>query len=193
MKMDCQQVLNSISDYSVGLLDPLAAEAYAGHVASCPECSAEARRFDRCTLLLDHMPRREAPADMWLGVRARIELERSLASYTMPVTPVRPVRAWLSGAAAAVAGFACALALLLNAGTMNSVGSNAMAASAPAAVSVSMRNGVDNQSPVADAASSVAVDAASVRPLPDLSVSLARFAPDGGSQPLFLSTGGALR
>lgn len=180
-------------DYSVGLLDQIASNAYAAHVAGCADCAAEARRFERCTLLLDHMPRREAPADLWLGVRARIELERSLATYTMPVTPVRPVRAWLSGAAAAVGGFACALALLLNAGSTGSLNGASMAASTPSAVSVSMRNGVDNESPVADAASSVAVDAASVRSLPDLSVSLARFAPDHVSQPSFLSTGDALR
>ena len=191
--MDCQQILNSMPDYAVGLLDPLAAGEYLVHIASCAECAAEARRFERCALLLDHMPRREAPADLWLGVRARIELERSLASYTMPVPPVRPVRAWLSGAAAAVGGFACAFALLMNAGSTSSVGGVSMAASSPATVSVSMRNGVDSGSPMADAASSVAVEAASVRQLPDLSVSLARFAPDHISQPSFLSTGDALR
>lgn len=191
--MDCQQLVNLMPDYSVGLLDPLAADEYAVHIASCAECAAEARRFERCTLLLDHMPRREAPADLWLGVRARIELERSLGSYTMPVTPIRPARAWLSGAAAAVGGFACALALLMNAGSTSSVGRVSMATSMPASALASMRNGVDNESPVADAASSVAVDAASVRSLPDLSVSLARFAPDHVSQSSFLSTGDALR
>jgi hypothetical protein len=182
-----------MSDYSVGLLDPVSANEYAVHIASCAQCAAEARRYERCTVLLDHMPRRKAPADLWLGVRARIELESSLASYSMPVTPVRPVRAWLSGAAAAVGGFACALALLLNAGSVSSVSGASIASASPATVSVSMRNGVDNESPVADAASSVAVDAASVRPLPDLSVSLARFAPDHAAQPVFLSTGDALR
>lgn len=190
--MNCRQVQDSMADHSVGLLDSIQAFEYETHLASCAECFAEAGRFERCITMLDHTPRPEPPADLWLGLRARLELERSVRGYAPSAPVARFQKTWWTGAVASVAGFACALGVLYTAGAP--VVNNAAVASAkPAGVSVSLRNGVDSDSPVADAASSVAVDATTVRPLPGLSVSLARFAPEGAAEPSFIPSGAALR
>lgn len=190
--MNCQQVQLAMADRSVGLLEPNALRKYDAHVAACPACAAEARRFERCVTLLDHAARPRPSADLWSAIHVRLELERSISSYAPGVPVMRPSRPVWTGAAAAFAGFASAMVLLLNLGT-HPVSTGPALASAPPAVSTSLRNGVDNDSPVADVASTVAVDAATVRPMPALSVALARFAPDRVAQSSFIPTGGAVR
>jgi len=192
MKMNCQQVQDKMADHSVGLLDPITASDYEAHVACCATCGMEAHRFERCLSVLNHMSRPEPPADLWLGLRARLELERSVRGYAPSAPVARAARSWWSGAVAATVGFACALALLYTAGSPATPGA-AVASNRAPAVSVSLHNGVDSDSPVADAGSSVAVDATTVRPLPRLSVSLARFAPDSAAEPSFIPSGAALR
>jgi hypothetical protein len=169
------------------------AHDYDDHIHHCSACGAEGRRYERLATVLSHTPRRQPPADLWMGVRARLDLDRSVRGYSTTLPVARPARSWWSGVSAAVAGFACALAFVYNVSGPVHSGGMAMSSVPSAAVSVSLRNGVDTDSPVADAASSVAVDAATVRPLPDLAVSLARFAPDDISQPSFINAGGTLR
>lgn len=191
--MNCRQVQDLMADHSVGLLDAITEDGYTTHVASCTNCAAEARRFDRCISLISAAPRHDPPADLWLGVRARLELERSVRGYAATAPVSRVPRSWWTGALTAAAGFACALGILYTTGSPSLNGAPAMASAQPAAVSVNLRNGVESDSPVADAASSVAVDATTVRSLPGLSVSLARFASDSAAEPSFISSGAALR
>jgi len=191
--MTCEQVQNMMADRSAGLLDETSARRCDAHIEGCSLCGAEARSYERMLFVLDHTPSPRPSSELWSGIRARLELERSLKGYSSTFPVQRTARSWWTGASAAFAGFACALAFLNSINGPVQYRGDAMSSVPPAAVSVSLQNGVDIDSPVADAASSVAVDAATVRPVPDLAVSLARFAPDDISQPSFINAGGSLR
>ncbi|HEY3266139.1 MAG TPA: hypothetical protein VGM37_04380 [Armatimonadota bacterium] len=169
MKMTCQQTRDSLGDHSVGLLDAHALAAFEAHVAACSACASEARQFSRLVVMLDHAPSPTPPKDLWMGIRARVELEKSVAGYARGAqTP--PARGRWSSALAAVAGFACAAVIMASLSTQGGRFSPAgavMAAAPPVAVSMSRHNAMESTSPVADGSSIVAVDAVTVTPLTD--------------------------
>ena len=99
-------------------------------------------------------------------MRARLELERSLASYA-PLETAPPARgAWYSGAAAALSGFVAAMGFLFALSTSQGSSTASSASLPPAAVMSVRQNLMDGASPVADGASVVAAEAVSLRSAP---------------------------
>ena len=105
--MDCTRVQESLSDYSVGLIDGDDKAAVAEHLASCPRCKVEFVRLERVVFLLQGLERAEPTADLWNGVYRRIArrqpgslLER-LRRKLLPSH--RRVVGWSVGLAAAAA------------------------------------------------------------------------------------------
>lgn len=161
--MNCQQAQDAFGDQSVGLLDAQAEAALAAHISGCAACALQRRAFHRCLELLNHTPSPEPPAGLWLGVRARLDLERSLAELAT-VAPARPASPpWWNNAAAAVSGFAAAMGLLYV--LSNAPGGTSLSATSisPAAVTISRHGLMDGSSSVTDSASVVAADAANLR------------------------------
>lgn len=162
--MTCLQAQESMGDHSVGLLDPESQSAFEEHVAICAECARSLREFRRCLELLDHMPRPTPPPDLWIGMRARLDLERSLIQYaSAPPAPAPPVATWWSSAVAALGGFAAAAGLLVILSAQPSGGPSSVATVPPSAVTVSRHSIMRAPSPMADGASMIAADGASMR------------------------------
>lgn len=163
--MKCQQVQESLGDHSVGLLDADALSAFEQHLAMCAECARSQSEFLRCMELLDHVPRPAPPADLWIGMRARLDLERSLSLYASPASQPAPppVASWWSSTVAAMTGFAAAAGMLVLLSAQPNSGPASVASVPPVAVSVSQHSIISGTSPVADGASMIAADGVSLR------------------------------
>lgn len=161
--MNCQQFEESLGNHSVGLLDVDATTAFEKHRALCAQCSKSFRQFQRCMELLDHSQRPVPPGNLWGGVKARLEVEQGYREAALPPRPA-PAFPWWTGAAAAAAGFAAALTLMVGLADRPAQPATTVANVPPMVMSVSQHNSLDARSPVADGASIVACDAVTMRP-----------------------------
>lgn len=111
--MNCRQLQESLGDHSVGLLDSQTLTEFELHVSLCAECAKTVRQFRRVLELLDHTASPRPPVDLWMGVRAGMEVERAVQAHVHHARRV-PVRwPWRSGLAATAAGFATAAILMI--------------------------------------------------------------------------------
>jgi len=116
--MNCRQLQESLGDHSVGLLDNADMSEFERHVALCADCARSVRQFRRCMELLDHMAPPRAPDDLWMGIRARLEVERSVSVHLQETAVVPPRRtSWRSGILATAAGFAATALVMLSVNT----------------------------------------------------------------------------
>jgi hypothetical protein len=182
--MDCRTVQESLGDYSVGLLDSGNRAALDEHVGKCPECAREHRRFYRSLAILDQMESPQPPANLWLGIRARLASDgfAGARGSTRGVHPPLPAArySWLSSVAAVLAGVIVTTGLLYSTTIGNNNPDSGFASTnqqtAPAAVSVSRLNSLDINAPLSDGSSFTVVDAMSMPPATP-------FAPQYGARP----------
>ncbi len=70
--MDCSEVQNLLSEYSVGLFEGARKAEIERHLSACPECRAELEKLNGVMLLVDDLNEVEPPAGLWNGVYNRI-------------------------------------------------------------------------------------------------------------------------
>lgn len=106
--MNCRQLQESLGDYSVGLLEHQKRVEFESHVKLCADCAKNVRQFRRCLELLDHTTSPRPPAELWMSVRASLEVERAVQAHTRHAHGISLRRPWRSSLAATAAGFATA-------------------------------------------------------------------------------------
>lgn len=111
--MNCRQLQESLGDHSVGLLDSQTLSDFERHLALCAECAKSARQFRRCLELLDHTASPRPPADLWMSVRAALDVERAVQAHVHAARPFTARWPWRSGLTATAAGFAVAAVLMV--------------------------------------------------------------------------------
>lgn len=163
--MNCQQFQDWLGDDSVGMLTAAAQQAFDAHLASCEICLAEYRRFHRCLELLNHVPRPVPPLDLWAGVRARMDLERSVSSATAAPIRKSPADTWWEALVTAAAGFAVVMGIFSL--TSESPTATTAAGIPPAVATVSVNSNLDVNNPLVDGTSVYAIESMTVAP-PDL-------------------------
>jgi anti-sigma factor RsiW len=70
--MECIEVQNLLSEYSVGLIEGSRRAAIEQHLSVCPECRVELQKLNDVMLLVDGLDEVEPPAGLWNGVYNRI-------------------------------------------------------------------------------------------------------------------------
>ncbi|MCL4441245.1 MAG: zf-HC2 domain-containing protein [Firmicutes bacterium] len=71
--MHCQEVLEMLSPYLDGVLDPAEHAAVQDHLACCPSCSAELEELRSCLSLLQELPDVAPPAGFRAGLMVKID------------------------------------------------------------------------------------------------------------------------
>ncbi|ABO48590.1 putative transmembrane anti-sigma factor [Desulforamulus reducens MI-1] len=71
--MNCQVVLELLSPYLDGVLDPVEHATVQKHLASCPACSRELAELKACIDLLQELPDIAPPADFRAGLMEKID------------------------------------------------------------------------------------------------------------------------
>lgn len=163
--MDCAYIVDTLADCSAGLLSSEKESALRDHLLVCPACAAESRAFEKTMRLLAFADCPTPPENLWLGVRARIELERSVTTYTTIQTTAPHSPPWWASVLTAGAGFLTVMGIATLSNHMDS--GYAPQDPPPAVVSVSQTNSLDVHSPFADPASIDALDTLALRRLPN--------------------------
>lgn len=163
--MNCQQVQDWLGDDSVGILNGADKQAFDAHLAHCDNCLAEYRRFHRCMELLNHIPRPVPPLDLWAGVRARMDLERSVSSGTAAPVRKSPIDTWWGALVTAAAGFAVVMGIFSL--TNDTPTATAAADIPPAIATVSVNSNLDVNNPLVDGTSVYAIESMTNAP-PDM-------------------------
>jgi anti-sigma factor RsiW len=70
--MECIEVQNLLSEYSVGLIEGARKAAVEQHLSACLECSTELEKLNNVMLLVNDLGEVEPPAGLWNGVYNRI-------------------------------------------------------------------------------------------------------------------------
>lgn len=70
--MECREITDLISDYSVGNVSGDTRVCMDAHLAECPSCTAELENLNLVMALVDGLKPIEPPADLWNGVYNRI-------------------------------------------------------------------------------------------------------------------------
>lgn len=70
--MECIEVQNLLSEYSVGLIEGARKAGIEQHLSACPECAGELETLNNVMLLVDGLDAVEPPAGLWNGVFNRI-------------------------------------------------------------------------------------------------------------------------
>jgi anti-sigma factor RsiW len=73
----CAQVREKLTEYQLGLLEEAETLALERHLAECPDCREELAALGRMDALIQPAERREAPGEMWSGIRARMKPRRT--------------------------------------------------------------------------------------------------------------------
>lgn len=70
--MECIDIQNQLSEYSVGLIEGRRKAEIDRHLGSCPACKAELERLNNVMLMVEGLDSVEPPAGLWNGVYNRI-------------------------------------------------------------------------------------------------------------------------
>jgi|GEM_PF-1276608 predicted anti-sigma-YlaC factor YlaD len=189
--MDCAHIVDTLADRSAGLLPSEKEAALRAHLLVCPACAAESRAFEKSMRLLAFANSPTPPENLWLGVRARIELERSVTSYTTIQTEAPHSPPWWTSVLTAGAGFLTVMGIVTLSNRMDS--GYAPQDPPPAVVSVSQTNSLDVHSPFADPASIDALDTLALRRLPNGKVYVIRKVAPEASRPVSATQGDVWR
>lgn len=71
--MRCQVILEMLSPYLDGALDPAEQQVVQKHLASCPSCRAEYEELKNCVTLLQELPEIAPPANFRVGLMEKID------------------------------------------------------------------------------------------------------------------------
>ena len=189
--MDCAQILTYLADRSAGILPHSTESELRDHLLACPACAAESKAFEKAMRLLEYAERPSPPDNLWLGVRARIELERSVESYTTPLTKSQVPTAWWTSMLTAGAGFLTVMGIVALSNRMDS--GYAPQDPPPAVISVSQTNSLDVHSPFADPASIDALDTLASRRLPNGKVYVIKKVAPDNNRPVSATQGDVWR
>lgn len=102
--MECTKVKNLLAEYSVGLVEGRQREELEGHLASCPDCTAEYAKLHGVMRLVDDLDAMEPPVGLWNGVYNRITQPEETVSAWQRARAVfrRSTAGWSAGVATAV-------------------------------------------------------------------------------------------
>jgi anti-sigma factor RsiW len=117
--MNCRQLQESLGDHSVGLLDGATLSEFERHLSACAECAKSARQFRRCLELLNHVSSPAPPGDLWKGVHARLEVDRSARAQAHLSRRFQPRWPRHSSLMATAAGFAAAAVAMIGLSAQN--------------------------------------------------------------------------
>jgi hypothetical protein len=112
--MNCRQLQESLGDHSVGLLDGATLSEFERHLSTCAECAKSARQFRRCLELLNHVSSPAPPGNLWPGVHARLEVDRSARAHAHHSRRFPTRWPWHSSLVATAAGFAAAAVVMIS-------------------------------------------------------------------------------
>jgi anti-sigma factor RsiW len=73
----CARVRETLTEYQLGLLDDAEAREVREHLSECVGCREELAALERLDRLIEPAEQYEAPANMWVGVQARMKPRRS--------------------------------------------------------------------------------------------------------------------
>lgn len=98
--MDCPQVCDLLSPYHDDELSPADREQVRAHLATCPACALELRRFEQLSRIAARLEMPAVPSDVWREIAVRLG---ESADHTSRLAPARRRRVRVALAAAAVA------------------------------------------------------------------------------------------
>lgn len=75
--MNCGKFREKLAEYQFGLLAEQESAEMEAHLFGCPACRRELEAMERLDALLEPMQQHEAPANLWSGVRQRMEPRRA--------------------------------------------------------------------------------------------------------------------
>ncbi len=75
--MRCRQVCDRLTEYQLDLLEDRERAGVEAHLAECADCRAELVALQKLDGLLEPMEEAEAPANLWSGVKRRMEPRRA--------------------------------------------------------------------------------------------------------------------
>lgn len=76
-------IQRKLSDYQVGLLSPPERERVAAHLEVCASCRKEYAALQRTAEMLQPMPLRGAPPEVWRGVQSRLKPRRKSVGHPL--------------------------------------------------------------------------------------------------------------
>ena len=75
--MRCTRIQEKLTEYQFGLLEESERADVDAHLAACEPCRMELEALERLDALIEPVEQLEAPANLWSGVRQRVQPRRA--------------------------------------------------------------------------------------------------------------------